>query len=88
MSLEDLKKSVKSSRVMPDKEKKDPTETVVNLSIEDTVVTPSVTMRQEIPMHELLKAQKQIDENNRKLGIEKKPLSRPRSKDKLPLANK
>ena len=42
----------------------------------------------KITMVDLLKAQRKIDENSKKAGIEKPPLSRPRSKQTLPIANK
>lgn len=70
-----------SSSVIPDEKE-------INLSIEDAESVPVVTSKKEISMADLLKAQKQIDANNLKAGIIKEPLTRPRSKQKLPLANK
>ena len=52
------------------------------------VVNKEAEKPKEISMVELMKAQRKIDENNLEKGIKKQLLSRPRSKDKLPIANK
>ena len=84
MALDTQTRSAKSSAAYPNEkrpvqEKKQP----VTLKPKDVKLTTG-----EIPMHELLKAQKKIEENNKKAGISKEPLSRPRSKQTLPIANK
>lgn len=74
-----VKKSVAKSQVKPE-------EKTIDLQIKDVEAKGGVG--KQIPMHELLKAQRQIDQNNAKAGIVKEPISRPRSKQTLPLANK
>ena len=75
-----VKAAPKVSPAIPNEKEK-----AVSLKPKDAV---SVSGDKPIPMSELLKAQEQIDANNKKAGIAKEPLSRPRSKQTLPLANK
>ena len=86
MLEKNVKKPVRSPLRSKEASSTKPEEKEINLEIKDAQLTGSVG--KEIPMHELLKAQKQIDENNLKAGIKKEPISRPRSKQNLPIANK
>ncbi len=83
MSLDSTGKPNPYVKAAPKKLPSNEKEKAVSLKPKD-----AVSVSGEIPMHELMNAQKKIDQNNAKAGIAKDPLTRPRSKQQLPIANK